>query len=212
MSPRPYEMGKRNEQISQGRRKILDAARALLREEAGYSAFTLDAVAKRSDVARGTVYYQFRSKAGLLEAVCDDLGEIGGLAELPKAFSNPEPRAALASFVARFGQFWAADRIAMRRLRALAALDPEVRVVIAARDQRRHQGLQVLVARLSGYADDPAGQKAERTARILQVLTSFETFDGLADPDRPLDQVTAEVLGLIGKVLGPEQDTGSSPP
>jgi AcrR family transcriptional regulator len=205
-------MGKRNEQVTQGRRQILDAARALLREEASYSAFTLDAVAKRADVARGTVYYQFRSKAGLLEAVCDDLGEIGGLSELSKAFSNPVPRAALASFVACFGRFWQADRNAMRRLRALAALDPEIRVVIAARDQRRHQGLQVLVARLPGYADDPTGQRAERTARILQVLTSFETFDGLAHPDRPLDQVIAEVLSLIEKVLGPEHDTEPSPP
>ena len=35
-------------------------------------------------MARATVYYQFGSKTGLLEAVCDYLAEIGGLAGLAR--------------------------------------------------------------------------------------------------------------------------------
>ena len=45
------------------------------------------------DVARATVYYQFRSKAGLLEALFDSLGASGGkltatLTALPNAMSS----------------------------------------------------------------------------------------------------------------------------
>jgi AcrR family transcriptional regulator len=60
-------------------------------------------VARRADVARATVYYQFGSKIGLLETVCDDLAEAGGMAELARVFTNPAPDAA-------FAGFWAADR------------------------------------------------------------------------------------------------------
>ncbi|MHB8505527.1 MAG: TetR/AcrR family transcriptional regulator [Acidimicrobiales bacterium] len=201
MSPRSYNLGRRQDQIDDSRRQILDGARALLREAPSYSAFTLDAVAKRADVARGTVYYQFGSKAGLLEAVCDDLGDLGGLAQLPEAFSEPDPKAALARFVACFARFWQADRAAMRRLRALAALDPDVQAVIDARDQRRHQGLEVLVARLAERGVERAGTEADRVVATLQVLTSFETFHGLARPDQPLDEVAADVMDLIGRFL-----------
>ena len=78
MSPRPYNLGKRQEIIDQGRQQVLAAARSLLAEPGGL-AFTVDAVARRADVARATVYYQFGSKSGLLEAVCDHLADLGGM-------------------------------------------------------------------------------------------------------------------------------------
>jgi AcrR family transcriptional regulator len=201
MSPRSYNLGRRQDQIDESRRQVLDGARALLREAPSYTAFTLDAVAKRADVARGTVYYQFGSKAGLLEAVCDDLAELGGLAGLAEAFGEPDPTKALAGFVACFGRFWQADRAAMRRLRALAALDPDIHAVIDARDQRRRQGLEVLVARLATRRVGRSGAEPERAVLTLQVLTSFETFDGLARPDQPLDEVVGDVMDLIRRFL-----------
>src|ERR1700760_4280359 len=90
MSPRPYNLGKRREAIDQGRQQVLDAARSLLAEREG-PAFTVDAVARRADVARATVYYQFGSKSGLLEAGCDHLAGPGGLGGLPAAFTDPDP-------------------------------------------------------------------------------------------------------------------------
>jgi AcrR family transcriptional regulator len=195
MSPRPYNLGKRREAIDQGRQQVLDAARSLLAEPGG-SAFTVDAVARRADVARATVYYQFGSKPGLLEAVCDQLAELGGLDGLPAAFADPDPRHGLDVFVACFGRFWAADRAATRRLRALAALDPEVGAVIAARDQRRRDGLTVLLGRLP---EPPADR--DHAVRVLTALTSFELFDALAPGDQPLTAVVPDVLHLIQRAL-----------
>ncbi|MFJ9368337.1 TetR/AcrR family transcriptional regulator [Nocardia sp. NPDC101769] len=200
MSPRQYNLGKRTAQIEQSRRQVLDAARAVLGEADSYTGFTLDAVAKRADVARATVYYQFGSKTGLLEAVCDDLGVAGGLSELVKAFTNPEPLAALAEFIACFARFWQADRPAMRRLRALAALDADVHAVISARDERRREGLAVLAA---PFADgNPPEEGADRQVRILLALTSFETFDTMVGPEGDLFDAVPVIAGIAATVLG----------
>lgn len=200
MSPRPYNLGKRQEPIDAARQQVLDAARRLLGGTASYTAFTVDAVAKDADVARATVYYQFGSKAGLLEAVCDYLAEIGGMAGLADAFTDPDPVQALHRFVACFGRFWAADRPAMRRLRALALLDPDVGAVIAARDQRRKQGLTVLVGRLA--ESSLATAEPDLAVRILTTLTSFETFDTLAGPDHEVTAVVPDILRLAEAALG----------
>ena len=68
MSPRPYDLGKRRDQVDDNRRRVIDAARALLTEATTYTAFTIDAVAARAGVARATVYYQFGSKTGVLRS------------------------------------------------------------------------------------------------------------------------------------------------
>ncbi len=199
MSPRPYQLGKRQGPIDQGRQQVLEAARALLGGTARYTAFTVDAVARQADVARATVYYQFGSKAGLLEAVCDHLAELGGMPGLASVFTDPDPARALHGFVARFGDFWAADRPAMRRLRALAVLDPDVGAVIAARDQRRRDGAAVLATRLSTASAVAAGP--DWAARVLFTLTSFETFDALAGPDQDLPAVVPDILRLARAAL-----------
>ncbi|HVC40139.1 MAG TPA: TetR/AcrR family transcriptional regulator [Candidatus Dormibacteraeota bacterium] len=200
MSPRPYQLGKRQSQIDQSRRRIVDAALAQLADSSSYTTFTVESVARRAEVARATIYYQFESKTGLLEALCDALAEAGQLSELGVAFANPEPLGALRAFVAGFGRFWAVDRLAMRRLRALGALDPEVGVVIGARDARRRAGLEVLVGRLEGTERAPAMR--EKVIQLLYALTSFETFDSLAGPDQSLTAAVDDVFRLASLALG----------
>ncbi len=201
MSPRPYQLGKRQDQIDESRRGIIDAARSLLAEAGSYRAFTVDAVAKKADVSKATIYYQFETKIGLLEAVCDMLAEAGGMSALAATFTTPAAKVALRHFVETFGRFWAVDRVAMRRLRALAALDPEVAGVISARDDRRRAGLEMLVGRLAKEGGKPPEVSAEGLVRVLHVLTSFETFDGLAKPDQPLTAVVDDVVNLVEAVL-----------
>jgi AcrR family transcriptional regulator len=201
VSPRAYNLGQRRGPIDRGRQQILDAARRLLAGSESYTAFTVDAVARQADVARATVYYQFGSKAGLLEAVCDTLAEAGQMSELAAAFTEPDPREGLRRFIGCFGQFWSADRAAVRRLRALAALDPDVGAVISARDQRRQEGLTVLAGRLAGasvLAAEPG-----HAVRALFMLTSFETFDALAGPDQDLTAVVPDIVRLAETALLP---------
>jgi AcrR family transcriptional regulator len=194
MSPRPYQLGKRQDQIDESRQRVLDAAQTLLAEATNYAAFTVDAVARRADVSRATVYYQFESKTGLLEALCDALAEAGHMSDLASAFMNPDPVEAMRTFITCFGRFWDVDRLVMRRLRALAALDQDVGAVISARDERRRSGLEILVVRLSDQ--DLLAADTDLAVRMLYTLTSFETFDALADADQALTEVTGPVISI----------------
>lgn len=204
MSPRPYQLGKRQEQIDESRGRVIEAARLRLAGADAYRSFTIESVAKQAGVAKATVYYQFGSKAGLLEALCDVLAADGGMSELPAAFSDPDPVAGLRALVGVFAGFWAEDRDVMRRLRALAALDPEVGAVIASRDQRRRGALEVIVGRVLDGRDHAPQPSREQLVRTLWMLTSFETFDTLAGRDRPRAEATDEVIGLVEAVLRPD--------
>ncbi|HLJ32312.1 MAG TPA: helix-turn-helix domain-containing protein, partial [Ktedonobacteraceae bacterium] len=136
MSPRPYRLGQRQTAAEQTRTRIIAAARELLVASEGFSGFSMDAVARQAEVARMTVYHQFGSKVGLLEALSDSLAAHGGMEHLANAFRRPEPLEALDEYITAFGRFWNVDRLVMRRLRALAALDQDFEQVVRARDER----------------------------------------------------------------------------
>src|SRR5947209_18395237 len=114
MSPRPYRLGQRQAAADQTRARIVAAARELLGARSGFAGFTIDAVARQAGVARMTVYYQFGSKVGLLEALCDSLAARGGIEQLMTAFCQPDSLDALREFVAVFGRFWSSDRLVTR--------------------------------------------------------------------------------------------------
>jgi AcrR family transcriptional regulator len=196
MSPRPYRLGQRQAASGQTRTRILTEARELLISPEGYAHFSIDAIARRADVARMTVYHQFGSKKGLLEALCDTLASFGGMQQLAKAFQNPEPLEGLDEYIAVFGRFWEADRLLMRRLRGLAMLDPDFEQVIRGRDEWRRQGLRVLVGRISEQQGRPTPETVDEVVNILFTLISFECFDMLAGPDRSLEEATAVVRKL----------------
>jgi AcrR family transcriptional regulator len=207
MSPRPYRLGQRQATTTQTRSRILAAARELLAAAGGTAGVTVEAVARHADVSRMTVYYQFGSKAGLLEALFDQLATTGGLPQgVAAALGQPDPLDALAGYVAAFAGFWAAERLVLRRLRSLAALDPELAQGVRARDARRRAGLELLAGRLADrYGHPPPGALAEAVV-VLHMLTSFETFDALAGPDRSPQDVAPVVHRLAVAALGlPQQ-------
>jgi AcrR family transcriptional regulator len=202
MSPRPYRLGQRQVLTEQTRERILTATRELLMTSDGFSGFSIDAVARQADVARMTVYHQFGSKIGLLEALTDVLAAQGGMQQLASAFRERDPLDALDTYIAVFSRFWDADRLVTRRLRALAALDPDFEQVVQARDDRRRQGLEVLVRRLAGKYARPVKAALDETVDVLYTLISFECFDTLAGPTRSLEEVAPVVQRCAWAVLG----------
>ena len=202
MSPRPYQRARRQAAAEQTRARVLAAAHDLLAASDDLAGFSVDAVAADAGVARMTVYYQFGSKRGLLEALFDELATRGQIGEhLAAAFQRPDPLEALAAFVTAFGQFWGADRLAMRRLRALSALDSEFEQAVRARDERRRQGLRVLVERLAARRRRPSFGDLDQVVDLLHTLTSFETFDTLAGPTRTPEDVAPLVERLARAAL-----------
>ena len=78
--PRRYTLGKRATQVAETRRRILDAAAALYQER-GVTRTTMQEVARRADVAPGTVVNHFASSDALARAVVD---EVVGSLRLPR--------------------------------------------------------------------------------------------------------------------------------
>ena len=86
-----------------------------------------------------------------------------------------------------------------RRLHALGVLDPEIAVILAARDGRRVTGLGILIGRLIGGGELPAAAR-EETIALLHALTSFSFFDQLAG-DEPIIAATPRIQHLARLVI-----------
>jgi AcrR family transcriptional regulator len=202
MTPRTYDSTRRRAAAEGTRTQILEAARAILGASGDLGGFSVEAVAEQAGVARMTVYYQFHSRAQLLEALADHLAARGGMHRMREVFLEPDPEKALRRLVATFVAFWASDRVAMRRLRALGVVAPGQWGEARDRDAWRREAVVHLLAKF-----DRAGRPAGKTARRNQVdlltsLLSFETFDALCTDERSPDAVTDLIAESALRVLG----------
>jgi AcrR family transcriptional regulator len=173
-------MGKREAAASQTRARILEAARQHLASESETN-LTMDAVARRADVSRLTVYYQFNSRPGLLEALYDHLAFRGNMQRMAEVFHEADPYLALEKLIRTFVRFWSSDPVVIRRLRGMAALDAEVAQGIHARDARRQHAAREILRRISlGRAKKLTTEQETLAVDVLSMLTSFESYDALA--------------------------------
>lgn len=203
MSPRPYRIGRRQAATDQTRARIVAAAHDLLSTAQGPAGFSVDAIARKAGVARMTVYYQFGSKSGLMEALFDSLADRGRIGEgLAAAFSHEDAREALDGVIAAFAHFWASDRLIIRRLHGLAVLDPEIEAGERARNERRRDALRTAVARVAADHGRPPAESLDEVIDILHALTSFETFDILAGAARGIEEVTPLIVRLARTIIG----------
>src|SRR5580692_3098710 len=118
--------------MDHSRAAILRAARAHL-ETGGYRQLTMASLAAASGVTRQTVHNLFGTKKAILEALFDVIALDGGMDRMRDAMAQPSPDAMLSLFVEIFCHFWSSDRVLMRRIHGIGAIDPEFGEVIDAR-------------------------------------------------------------------------------
>ena len=170
MSPRRYASPARDAAAEATRARLVAAATRLLRK-ASSDGVSLEAVAKAAGVTRLTVYNQFGSRRGLLEAVFDERAKEGGLLRVFEAVSHPDPRVGLYRVIEIFCEFWSFDPT-VGRLHLVA--DDEFSQAIAERNERRRKLIAALVERISGR---PKEDDATRDlVDLLFALTSYATF------------------------------------
>jgi AcrR family transcriptional regulator len=196
MSPRPYKTGERRQAATEATRsRILEAARTLLADP-NASSFSIDAVAERADVARMTVYYQFKSKGKLLEALFDDFGSRANMREMRKAFQEPNPLTSLGVIIDVFCRLWKSQGALLRRLTALAALDTEVNRALTERGSWRREALTEIVRRLPETTDQ------EEIVDVLCALTSFETYEMLAARHKRSEKISSVLYRAAAAIYG----------
>jgi len=173
MATRRYVSSVRTAAAAAKRDRVIGAAARLLRADASIASFSLDAVAKAAGVTRLTVYHQFGSRRGLLEAIFDEIARQGGLVQIPEAMAISDPRAALERLVEIFCAFWSSDP-AVGRLHEAMATDPEFAQALIERNERRRTTIDVLIRRI---ARKMASARARQdVVDMIFALTSFSMF------------------------------------
>lgn len=190
-----YHSELRDTAAEETRERVIGAARELLAAGDGAPSFSLDAVARAAGVTRLTVYNQFESKRGLLEAVFDSIAREGGLFQLPAVFAQRDLPEALRQVITVFCRFWDSHGRVIPRVLAFATLDEEIAESMRQRSERRRHLLRALVSRCS------AGQPSDELVDTLFALTSFEFYDLLRVGDRSGATVEGIVQELVAHAV-----------
>ena len=201
MSPRNYQLGKRAAAVAETRARIVEAARAVFSQD-GFHRAAVDEVARRADVARATIYYQFGSKLGLVEAVLDDIERRGGQDRVIAAIGIPDAVEATKRAFQEGSRYWAAEAVLVRKLIGLAAADPETRQLVQDRDRNRLALVTRLAMRLAEQHRLRRGCSVEEAVQTLWLLSSFEAFDQLHTGHAlDADAVAALLFQLVERSL-----------
>ncbi|HEV2358509.1 MAG TPA: helix-turn-helix domain-containing protein [bacterium] len=202
MSPRAYSMEKRGAAVAATRDRILEAARRVLAQDLD-TELGMDAIARRADVSRLTIYYHFGSRPGLLEALFDYLRIRGNMQRIEEVVHERDSLVALGKLIHKLVGFWSSDPGVIRRLRAMAALDPEIAKGMRARDERRRRAVREIVRRAAAARKKEPGQNL--AADVLFAVISFETYDALARAGHSRETIIATITRLARCAVGSER-------
>jgi AcrR family transcriptional regulator len=204
---RPYDLGRRQERSDRTRERVLTAAREQLKAGAVRD-LTMVGLARASGVTRQTIHNLFGTKALVLEALFDRMALDAGMMRMRAVMTAPDGESMLAAMVAVFMEFWAKQRLVLKRIHGMAAIDPEFGKAVEARNQRR-QGIaarvveRIYVGRPDLDPDLDAEKKKGKVA-VLVALTSFEFFDALAASLGDADAAAKCVYPLVKKAMEAE--------
>ncbi|HMG85738.1 MAG TPA: TetR/AcrR family transcriptional regulator [Terracidiphilus sp.] len=193
---RPYELGKRLEQMGRTKAAVLSAARQQL-EAGGMREFSMESLAKASGVTRQTIHNLFGTRTGVLETLFDVIARDGGMERMRDVMTAPDAGDMLDGFIEVFATFWSRNRLLLKRIHGIAAIDPEFGKAIEARNQRRQMAATRVI---EGLGDRAPGQRPEKIA-CLTALTSFEFFDALAESFGNVEAAQKQLPGLIRRAL-----------
>ena len=195
---RPYDLGKRKESTSRTRERVLRAAREQL-EKGGVRDLTMGYLAEASGVTRQTIHNLFGTRSGVLEALFDWIAQDAGMQRMREVMTQTDPETMVVGFVGVFATFWAKDRLLLRRIHGLAAIDPELGEAVKARNQRRQMAATRLAERVGGPVF--SSEERARLVATLAALTSFEFFDALAEGAGSSERAVAMLYPLVKRAL-----------
>ncbi|MGO4703651.1 TetR/AcrR family transcriptional regulator [Dyella sp. 2RAB6] len=178
MTTRSYSSPVRAAAAAEKRERVLQAATQFLRESDSAANFSLDMVAKLAGVTRLTVYNQFGSRRGLMEAVFDEIALRGQMGRLRHVREQADPREGLDQLIQICCEFWSSDP-ALQRIYDAMAPDQELAQALTARNERRRQLIASLVEKIAGKGT--RAQVRRDTVDLIFALTSFAMFRQLAD-------------------------------
>jgi len=186
------------------RERLLQTALEMIAER-GFAATSVDALAKRARVDKSAVYWNFKSKDGLLQAVVDDVTRACVL-EAPLAVGARSPTEAVTELLSS----WSADLLARRsKLRVLLSIlversdvDEETRETL----RRYYQDASATLASNLRAAQPALGVDAALVADLLLAQLQGIFLRSLVQGDereeqRLLDGLKDAALALVERRL-----------
>jgi len=184
MTSRSYSSDVRTAAAAEKRERVIQTAAELLRQPGNAANLSLDAVAKAAGVTRLTLYNQFGSRRGLLEAVFDDIAIRGRLGRISQVAALPDPRQGLERMLEICCDFWGSDP-ALPQIYDAMAFDQELEQSLNERNERRRQLIQSLLQRI---ATRPLKRELLRdSVDMIFALSSLAMFRLLAPGRSPAD-------------------------
>lgn len=179
MATRKYEQRLRADSAQETRRRVLDAVYQRLRE-APTEQVSIERVAAMAGVSRSTVYLMFGSRAGLFDALGEDLRSRGGFDRTADAAGHTDARAGLMASIRASVPIFAAHREVLRVLYSMAQLNPEaVGGAVQRMGEARAAGVTWHAQRLAEQNALRPGVTAVDAVHLLWAVTGFEFFDQL---------------------------------
>jgi len=161
---------RRRAQAAQRTRAAIVAAVHRLLDGPDPSRLTLEEVARAAGVTRATVYTRFGSRRALLTAAFVDQGRLIQYDRVIAAMALDDPREALSRTLREVCRGWETIPQAIRRVLALAVLDPEIGEVVDGYERARQEQMASLASRL----DTPLA--ARDAGAILGAFTSPQAY------------------------------------
>lgn len=193
---RRYASARRAASAGERRAAVVATATAMLREVDRAAAVSLDSVARAAGVTRLTVYNQFGSRQGLLEAVAEALAQEGGITRLADAGREPDAETGLAMAVEVFCRFWTSDA-AIGRIYGAIGADPDV---AAALEERLALGRGLIENFAQRLRPDWDAARQNDAADLVRVLTDYPSVVALSRGRGP-EAVAALVLQACRAVM-----------
>ncbi|GAA3720215.1 helix-turn-helix domain-containing protein [Streptomyces tremellae] len=206
MSPRPYRSTVRERAAASTRNAILDAAESLFAEH-GYPRVSVSRVAEAAEVAAGTVYASFGSKAalvvGLMERAAADEAVTRALAAVDAADSGGQ---VVALTLAGAGALLRRHGRAISVLYDNASADPDIAAAVERAEALQRERLDGIVARLADLGALRAGLARRDAVRVLEYYAGPPSWrrlralgwSGRRAEEWLTDQVSYALLGAPG--------------
>lgn len=145
--------------------------------DAGIRGASIEDVAAGAGISRATVYYQFGSKAELVDAVLADALVRGGIERVVRAREAPTALDALRRYIPEVCRFWAREYPIFRQLLGMASISTEGEVIADKYDSRRRGSITFLVQRLGDDGVLAPGVAPGHAVDVLWYVTDFRTFE-----------------------------------
>ena len=200
MAPRSYTLGHRATSAAATRRRVLEAATDLYRER-GIVATTIQAVAERADVSRGTILNHFAGADGLLDAVLDHVLVTIDMPDERVLDGAPSTDERIRRFVAAMFDFYE------RSSSWWTIFGPEMQLPAL---QAREQAFNASIGRFQAAALGPiAGDPV--VAAAVAAFVHPHTLGTMRVAGASLAEVTQVIGDALVDLVARQQGTGPSP-